>query len=231
MAENKKSFILYADLIHTFEKLPDEIAGKLMKIILNYVNDKNPVVDDLLLQIAFEPIKLQLKRDLMKWDEFKKRQSENGKRGGRPAKKRKPKNPSLLNESQKSLNDTVNVTVIDNDIILNGEVKFPIKENFPNMPKIEDVGDLPELKINSAIELLKITKQTDATVNDITTLWKVFKIQNLTGKRYYSDVEAVHSHFLNWVPLKDIKKIKQENNVSTARKIEDEKAARILGIR
>ena len=62
MAENKRSFILYADLIHTFEKLPDEIAGKLMKIILNYVNDKNPVVEDLLLQVAFEPIKRDIDR-------------------------------------------------------------------------------------------------------------------------------------------------------------------------
>lgn len=223
MADNKKSFILYADLIHTFEKLPDEIAGKLMKIILNYVNDKNPVVDDLLLQIAFEPIKLQLKRDLMKWDEFKKRQSENGKRGGRPAKKRKPKNPSLLNESQKSLNDTVNVTVIDNDIILNREVKFPIKENFPNMPKVEDVGELPELKINSSIELLRITQQTDATKTDIEKLWVVFKIQNLTGKKYYADVEAVHSHFINWVktqritkPIRAPEKEKQSTPLRTA---------------
>lgn len=69
MAENKKSFILYCDLINTINKLPDDKAGKLFKIILSYVNDENPTIDDILVDIAFEPIKLQLKRDLKKWDE------------------------------------------------------------------------------------------------------------------------------------------------------------------
>lgn len=78
MAENKKSFLLYADIIGMVSKLPDDIAGKLFKIILEYVNDKNPVVDDLLLSVAFEPIKLQLKRDLAKYETIKETSSENG---------------------------------------------------------------------------------------------------------------------------------------------------------
>jgi hypothetical protein len=78
MAENKKSFLLYADILAMVSKLPDEIAGKLFKIILEYVNDKNPIVDDLLLSIAFEPIKLQLKRDLAKYETIKETSSENG---------------------------------------------------------------------------------------------------------------------------------------------------------
>ena len=65
--QNKHSFILYTDLISVVEKLPDEAAGRLLKIILQYVNDMNPQVDDLLLQVAFEPIKQQLKRDLIHW--------------------------------------------------------------------------------------------------------------------------------------------------------------------
>lgn len=78
MAENKKSFLLYADIIAMVSKLPDDIAGKLFKIILEYVNDKNPIVDDLLLSVAFEPIKLQLKRDLAKYETIKETSSENG---------------------------------------------------------------------------------------------------------------------------------------------------------
>lgn len=113
MAENKKSFILYADLIATVSKLNDEQSGKLFKIILEYVNDLEPETDDLLLEIAFEPIKQQLKRDLKRWEKFREKQSYNGKKGGRPAKANaeteNPKNPSLSDESQKSLNVTVNV--------------------------------------------------------------------------------------------------------------------------
>ena len=125
MAENKKSFILYADLNHTLAKVPDDVAGRLFKIILEYVNDNNPVIEnDLLLEVLFEPIKQTLKRDLQKWEQFRNKQSENGKKGGRPPKEVEteqfkiqekeseinPKNPSLNLESQKSLNVSVNVS-------------------------------------------------------------------------------------------------------------------------
>lgn len=125
MAENKKSFILYADLNYTLAKLPDDVAGKLFKIILEYVNDNNPVIEnDLLLEVLFEPIKQTLKRDLQKWEQFRNKQSKNGKKGGRPPKEIEteqfktqekeseinPKNPSLNLESQKSLNVSVNVS-------------------------------------------------------------------------------------------------------------------------
>ena len=42
MADNKKSFLLYCDLIHTVQKLSDDQAGKLFKHVLEYVNDLNP---------------------------------------------------------------------------------------------------------------------------------------------------------------------------------------------
>lgn len=79
--KNKKSFILYADLMHTVEKLPDEVAGKLFKIILNYVNDKDEEIEDLLLSVTFESIKQQLKRDLDSWKDKKVERSESGRKG------------------------------------------------------------------------------------------------------------------------------------------------------
>lgn len=69
MAEDKKSFLLYTDLIHTVNKMPNEKAGELFKHILSYVNDLNPETDDLIIQLTFEPIKQQLKRDLLKYKE------------------------------------------------------------------------------------------------------------------------------------------------------------------
>lgn len=68
MAQNKRSFILYSDIYHTIKKLSDDQAGKLFKHILGYVNDENPVMNDILLDIAFEPIKQSLKRDLRKYE-------------------------------------------------------------------------------------------------------------------------------------------------------------------
>lgn len=68
MAENKKSFILYCDQKGIWDKLSDEQAGKLIKHVLSYVNDENPVTDDFIIELAFESIKQQLKRDLKKWE-------------------------------------------------------------------------------------------------------------------------------------------------------------------
>jgi hypothetical protein len=86
MAKDKKSFLLYCDIIHTVEKMPTEKAGKLFKHILQYVNDQDPITDDIIVQLTFEPIKQQLKRDLRKYEDFIEKQRENGKRGGRPPK-------------------------------------------------------------------------------------------------------------------------------------------------
>lgn len=121
MAENKKSFILYCDLIHMVKKLPEKTQAALFVLILEYVNDLNPEInDDILLEVAFEPIKHQLKRDLKRYEAFIIKQSYNGKQGGRPPKpkpkKEKPKNPSLSYKTQKSLNDTV--TVNDTDTVI-----------------------------------------------------------------------------------------------------------------
>jgi uncharacterized phage protein (TIGR02220 family) len=77
MAENKKSFLLYCDIIHTVEKLTDEQAGKLLKHTLRYVNDWNPVPEDILTEVAFEPIKQSLKRDLLKYEGIRVKNKEN----------------------------------------------------------------------------------------------------------------------------------------------------------
>lgn len=79
--QGKKSFILYCDFISVFEHLSDKEAGLLIKHIFNYVNDKDPQLDNRTLKIAFEPIKQQLKRDLKDWESERESRSEAGKRG------------------------------------------------------------------------------------------------------------------------------------------------------
>jgi len=75
----KKSFVLYSDLKEVVDKLPDAEAGTLFKLILDYVNDENPEPDGLLMEIAFEPIKQQLRRDLKKWEDIIGKRSKAGK--------------------------------------------------------------------------------------------------------------------------------------------------------
>lgn len=80
MAKDKKSFVLYADLIKSIEHLTYEEKGILLTHLLEYVNDMNPVLTDRLILTAWKPIELQLKRDLKKFEEVKKKRSIAGKR-------------------------------------------------------------------------------------------------------------------------------------------------------
>jgi uncharacterized phage protein (TIGR02220 family) len=113
MAKDKKSFILYSDAIHTVEKLSDTDAGQLLKHLLRYVNDQNPTTENPLVEIAFEPIKQQLKRDLVKFEDVKVKRSEAGKAG---ATKRWQEIANANKGIQTIANIAVNDNVNDNDI-------------------------------------------------------------------------------------------------------------------
>jgi len=112
MAENKKGFLLYCDLIHTVEKLDNEQAGKLFKHILEYVNDLNPITEDLLTQVCFEPIKQSLKRDLKKWEKQHEQRIAAGKKSAQVRKQ----NSTLVNARSISSTVSGSVSVKEKDI-------------------------------------------------------------------------------------------------------------------
>ena len=132
MAKDKKSFILYTDQSGVFNQLPDEIAGKLIKHIFAYVNDENPISEDLIINIAFEPIKQSLKRDLKRYEEYVDKQSVNGAKGGRPKKAKETQITQPFFDKPKkadSVSDSVNV----NDSVNKRKRKVFVK------PTIEDI--------------------------------------------------------------------------------------------
>lgn len=108
MAKDKKSFVLYCDLIHTVNKLSDEDSGKLLKHLLKYVNDEDPETDSPIVDIAFEPIKQQLKRDLKDWESKINKRREAGKKGGLAKASNAKQSKSNL---AVNVTDTVNVSV------------------------------------------------------------------------------------------------------------------------
>ena len=122
MAENKNSFVLYAEYLEIFEELNDEDAGQLAKHLFRYVNDKDPKSENPMVKLAFIPIKQALKRDLKKWETYQKKQSENGKKGGRPpkAKETQPFNIKPKKADNVNVNDNVNDNVnTDDDVYKN----------------------------------------------------------------------------------------------------------------
>jgi len=126
MAENKKSFVLYADLLKSISHLTDKEKGILFNHLLEYVNDKNPILKDRLILTAWKPIELQLKRDLVKFEQVKVKRSEAGKRSAelRALNKdeQKSTNPTSVDFVQhRSTNPTVTVNdnVNVNDTVIN----------------------------------------------------------------------------------------------------------------
>lgn len=106
MAENKKSVLLYCDIIHTVKKLNNNQAGKLFKHYLEYINDENPQSDQFT-ELIFEPIKQNLKRDLKKWDEIINKRSAAGKASAEKRKQKSTDSTHVESVEQTSTNSTV----------------------------------------------------------------------------------------------------------------------------
>lgn len=131
---NKNSFVLYNDLIHTVSQLPDDTAGKLLKHILSYVNGEEVATNDILINIAFEPIKQSLIRDQEKYKARCDRNKNNGSKGGRPKKEKeeKPTKPSGLKNNQPKAKKADSDSDPDSDSVSDkyNFIKKEFKESF-----------------------------------------------------------------------------------------------------
>lgn len=148
MADGKKSFVIYCDLIHTVSKMPDEKAGQLFKHILDYVNDLNPVTYDLVIQLTFEPIKQQFKRDLAKWETTREGRIAAGKASAESRKQNQQMLTNVKNVEQTSTNPTVNVNVngtVNGSVNVN-DIKERKKEFADKLTAFMERYDKPLLK-------------------------------------------------------------------------------------
>jgi len=111
----KKSFILYHDLCEIFAELTDEQAGQLIKEIALYAkaithnNPQKPIGLSGLLNAIASPFKNHIDRDFAVWLEKRETNAENGKKGGRPPKKKNPNNPVKGVTATVTVTDTVSV--------------------------------------------------------------------------------------------------------------------------
>jgi len=177
MAKDKKSFILYVDQKDLFNKLPDEIAGKLIKHIYSYVSDENPKSDDLIVEIAFEPIKQQLKRDLKLFEEKRVKRSEAGLAG---ANKRWKEMPNDANEWQTIANDSKRI---------NGIAK--IADNV-NVNDNDIYRSFAHLSIKNADVEKLLTKYSIDDIDEV-----LDSIENFKGNKKYSSLYLTASKWLS----------------------------------
>jgi len=168
MAKDKKSFILYADQISLIEKLTDEEAGRLVKHLFEYVNDRNPVAVDRLTEIAFEPIKQQLKRDLKDWEETKELKSRGGKIGMERRWAEHNKNKQALTEDNLVTKNVTPITVNGN---VNENVTVSVTDTVND--KIQNLQlniDQRKLKFASTLEPF-LSKYGKEFLNEFYKYW------------------------------------------------------------
>jgi hypothetical protein len=135
MAENKKSFILYCDQKGVWDKLDDAQAGRLIKHIISYVNDDNPVAPDFITELAFEPIKQSLKRDLRKWQNQQEQRSEAGRRSAEVRKR----NAQLVQRDSTTVNERSISSTVNGNVSVNVNESVNVKDDGIKPPSLEEV--------------------------------------------------------------------------------------------
>jgi len=194
MAENKKSFLIYCDIINTIDHLTDSEKGKLFQHLLEYVNDMNPVMEDRLLLGSWKPIEQQLKRDLKKYEATCNRNSKNGAKGGRPKKQEEPKKPSGLigNPVEPKKADTDTDT--DNDI---------------------DKDNVKDIILNnkSWIEQICMQKRKDYRV--IYNYLNGFLDNLILQGEIDKGEKEIKKHFINWLKIELSKNSSKSNNATS----------------
>jgi hypothetical protein len=194
---------LYADQKELFDQLSDQKAGILIKHVFKYVNDEDPKSKDMIINLAFTPIKQQLKRDLKHWEDVRQKRSDAGKLGGRPKKQTKAKKPNASFDKQtkakKAVIDNVNVNVNVNDTVnvkdtvIKKEVIFPF-----NTEKFKEQWQFwKDYKKDEFSFKYKTTQSEQAALK---------KLAELSKNNEGAAIEIIHQSFANgWKGFFEIK--------------------------
>lgn len=208
----KKSFILHLDSLSILDEMTFEQKGILFDAIYKYQQGEE-VNLDFAMKMAFAPFKNQFIRDNDKYNEFKEKQSENGKKGGRPPKDKpnletqeNPKNPSLLDETQKSL--SVSDSVSDNVSVSEKESK---KDSLKEISKEIFPSDLENEKLRLEIErlnqALEEKNKKDSTKGGAAKTKKVswLDLKEMELPEFYND-EEFRETWESWCDFKHSRK-------------------------
>lgn len=203
MAKDKKSFILYADLLERTDHLTTEEKGILFQHILEYVNDLNPTLEDRVLLGVWKPIKQQLKRDLVKYQQYIDKQRENGRKGGRPKKANETqKTQPFFSKPKKADNDNDNVNDNDNDITTIAEEIFLDAEKNYTMYANQFYKD--QIRVEALYR--DILKHQNTYIQQKTLLDYLRKFVNhiKLHKKVHQNYKDFSTHFAYWLNRQEI---------------------------
>lgn len=222
MAENKKSFVLYVDLIHTVEELTDTQAGRLLKHILRYVNDKNPQPPDKLTKVAFEPIKQQLKRDLVKWESERGNRSEAGKKGMRNRWGKNNKPYQGITDDNSVITGITNITdsvSVDVNVSVDEREGSPSPKNLDESIRGEIFYNVEELLLNNQIQLEKICMATGRKKPEALRALRKYHLFMEEKENYPKPKKALFSGFEKWLMNEKKETVHQQEQELTSPKL------------
>lgn len=141
---SKTSFILHIDSLKILDELTNEQKGILFDAIYRYHLGEEPELD-FAMRLAFVSFRNQFVRDKEKYDEFSKKQSQNGSLGGRPPKNpqipKKPKpfsetqqNPENPQEPKKAYSDSIKDSVSDSENLKDSSSETESEKELPLPP-------------------------------------------------------------------------------------------------
>ena len=151
---DKKSFVVYHDLLETLQFMPEEMVGKLFMTMLRYSANGEALQPTDPLFYIFNPIKLQIDRDKSKYQTIVQKRKEAGKKSAAEREKMKEQISTLANTSKHmsinstdndnaTVNGNGNGNVNDNESEINNKgaqpgmnekmngLKFYVQDNIP----------------------------------------------------------------------------------------------------
>ena len=210
----KKSFVLYYDYAEKFKSLSDEQFGKLTRCMIAYENTGETIpIEDIIVQMAFDVVKVDLDRNRKKYESICKRNRENGQKGGRPKEtQNNPNNPVGFLETQNNPNNPVGPdNDNDNDIDKDNDTKEKIyptdiqKRKAP--PKEKPVYYPNDEKLNKAFEDFLIhRKQIKKPMSDRAITLAINKLEELSEGDNDKAIEIINQSILNgWQGIFELK--------------------------
>ena len=215
---SRKSFVLYTEWENTFNRLSNELAGELIKVIFDYVRTGEiPQIDNAVVDGVFSAFQPSIDRNISKYDAAIEQRKEAGKRS---AEKRK-RDATTVDESKRdattvesrlrtsTVSDSVSDSVSDT-LSLNGE---SVREGAN---KVFDLQSIKEQLLSDEIWKESVCMQSTLGVSFISMLPDqldkfIAYIVSIGEERSISNISDAKRRFTYWWQNHGRKDVQDEN--------------------
>ncbi len=215
---SRKSFVLYTEWENTFNRLSNELAGELIKVIFDYVRTGEiPQIDNAVVDGVFSAFQPSIDRNISKYDAAIEQRKEAGKRS---AEKRK-RDATTVDESKRdattvesrlrtsTVSDSVSDSVSDT-LSLNGE---SVREGAN---KVFDLQSIKEQLLSDELWKESVCMQSTLGVSFISMLPAqldkfIAYIVSIGEERSISNISDAKRRFTYWWQNHGRKEVQDEN--------------------